>query len=314
VHEAEREDAVVTAVRAAVKEVLMSWGLYARRLRQQVFPGVVVLSYHGLRCDVWPPSTMAFENLHVTVDTFEAHCRVLRDTCDPISLDDWRAARAGARPLPQRPVLITFDDGYRTVLTLGVPVLRRFGLPAAVFVCSAPARARTMLWFDAVARTDSEAAVEPLKGASYEEWAARAASLAVPTSDDDPHALLTPVEIATLSAIDGMEVGAHTANHPILASASLAVQRREILENKDSLEHWTARRVSAFAYPNGRPGVDYTRATVGLLAELGFDFAFSTRPEFARPSDQPLEYPRFLVLASVSATELTHRLCYSWQR
>ena len=304
----------MTAVREAVKDALMSWGLYARRLRQQVFPGVVVLNYHGVRRDIWPPSTMAFENLHVTVDTFEAHCRVLRDTCDPISLDDWRAARAGVRPLPPRPVLITFDDGYRTVLTLGVPVLRRFGLPAAVFVCSAPARARTMLWFDAVARTRGEAAVEPLKSASYEEWAALAASLAVPTPDDDPHALLTPVEIATLSAIDGIEVGAHTASHPILASASLAVQRREILENKDSLEHWTARRVSAFAYPNGRPGVDYTQESVDLVAELGFDFAFSTRPEFARPSDPPLEYPRFLVLAAVSATELAHRLCYAWPR
>jgi len=304
----------VTAVRAAVKDALLSWGLYARRLRQRVFPGVVVLNYHGLRRDVWPPSTMAFENLHVTVDTFEAHCRVLRDTCDPISLDDWRAARAGVRPLPPRPVLITFDDGYRTVLTLGVPVLRRFGLPAAVFVCSAPARAHTMLWFDAVAQTRGESAVEPLKTASYEEWAAQAASLMVPISDDDPHALLTPVEIATLSAIDGLEVGAHTANHPILASASPAVQRGEILENKDSLELWTGRGVSAFAYPNGRPGVDYTQETVGLVGELGFDFAFSTRPEFARPSDQPLEYPRFLVLASVSAPELAHRLCYSWPR
>src|SRR5207302_9659128 len=152
---------------------------------------------------------MAFENLHVTIETFEAQCAVLRETCHPISLDDWRAARAGRRPLPDRPVLITFNDGYRTVLTLAAAVLRKFDLPAAVFVCSTPARSRTMLWFDAVARTFGEAARECLQRATHEEWAASAA-LGIPTRDDDPHALLTPAEVATLAATGRIEVGAHT--------------------------------------------------------------------------------------------------------
>lgn len=291
----------------------MGAGVYARRLRRQTFPGVVVLNYHGLRRAAWPASTIAFANLHVTVETFEDHCRLIRETCDPISLDDWRAARSGSRPLPDRPVVITFDDGYRTVLTLGAPVLRRFALPAAVFVCSEPARARRLLWFDAVARKRGEAAVEPLKSVSHQEWEAGVGT-GVPTSGDDPQALLTPDEVGALSSVDGFEVGAHTANHPILASATPDVQRSEIAENKRCLEQWTGKPVRAFAYPNGRPHVDYTAQSVRLVRELGFDFAFCTRSDFARPSDDPLESPRFLILASVNASELAHRLSYAWPR
>ncbi|MEK6609597.1 MAG: polysaccharide deacetylase family protein [Gemmatimonadota bacterium] len=38
------------------------------------------------------------------------------------------------RPFPERAVVITFDDGYRHVLRTALPVLRRYGLPAAVFL------------------------------------------------------------------------------------------------------------------------------------------------------------------------------------
>ena len=87
-----------------------------------------------------------------------------------------------------------------------------------------------MLWFDALARTRGEAAVEPVKSVGYDEWAGIAATVAAPADADDPHALLTPADVATLAAIERIEIGAHTANHPILASANLAVQRRELLE------------------------------------------------------------------------------------
>ena len=63
----------------------------------------------------------------------------------------------------------------------------------------------------------------------------------------------------------------------------------------------------AFAYPNGRPRVDYNETTLALLGELGFDFAFTMRPSFATPDEPPFERSRFLVLAEVTAPELAHR-------
>jgi peptidoglycan/xylan/chitin deacetylase (PgdA/CDA1 family) len=249
----------------------------------------------------------------VTADTFEAHCRLIRETCHPISLDDWRQARAGIRPLPERPVLVTFDDGYRTVLTLGQPILSRYEIPFVVFVCSGASGTRRMLWFDAVARTRGEAAVEELKRASFGDWAA-ATSVSIAVADEDPHAVLTPDEVRVMAQLAGCEVGSHTANHPILAAASLPVQAREITEDKRRIEEWTAKPVRAFAYPNGRPGVDYTDETVNLVRSSGFDVAFSSKPAFALPSDPPLQRSRFLMLSDVTASELAHRLCFAWAR
>ena len=156
-----------------IKRMLLATQQYRRVLGRTVLPGVAVLGYHGLRPDGLGPGAVPFENLHVTASTFEAHCRLLRDTCHPISLDDWRAARSGGNPLPARPVLITFDDGYRSVATIAAPALKRYGLPAVVFACSEPIANRRLLWFDAVASRAGEAAVDAWKMRDYEELAPR---------------------------------------------------------------------------------------------------------------------------------------------
>ena len=301
------------AARAA-KAVLDASGHYIRRLRMDRFPGVAVLCYHGVRPDGLRRGAATFQGLHVTAAELEAHCRLLSSACDPISLDRWRESLAGGPPLPRRPVLFTFDDGYRSVLTVAHPVLARYGIPAAAFICSDPVRDQRLLWYDALARAEGEAAVERWKEAPYLEWRAVCARVARPAAEEDPNAPLTSAAVRTLAQMEGFEVGGHSAGHAILSRADRHDQRREILENTAALEEWSGRPVRAFAYPNGRPGVDYTPMTVTLLRELGFDFGFTTRPGFARPDEPALERSRFLMLAGIPAAELAHRLAYSWRR
>lgn len=297
----------------AIKGALLRAGHYRRVLARTAFPGVAVLGYHGVRADDSPAGTMAFENLHVRAATFAAHCRVVRSTCDPISLDDWRAALDGKGALPERPVLITFDDGYRSVLTIAAPILAKHGLPAVVFACTEPMQSRRLLWFDHVAATYGETAVEAAKARSYTEWAEAYASSAA-VADDDPRALMTPAEIGDLARRPGIEIGAHSARHPILSQASNAQQIEEIASCRDALIKWTGKLVRAFAYPNGRPRVDYTAETVAIVHALGFDVAFTTRPGFAAATEPPLERSRFVVVSEVSAAELAHRLARTWPR
>src|SRR5467141_957015 len=98
------------------------------------------------------------------------------------------ARRINRPPLPPRPVLITFDDGYRSVFTIGAPMLAAHGLPAVVFACSDPVARRALLWFDAVAARDGEAAVEPWKGRDYAPWLAACARGTQAVSDTDARA------------------------------------------------------------------------------------------------------------------------------
>jgi len=303
-----------TLLTREAKRTLLCAGYYARRLRADRFPGVAVLCYHGVRDDRWAAGTMVFEDLHVRAGELEAHCRLLRETCQPISLTDWRTALRNGSSLPARPVLVTFDDGYRTVFTLARPLLQRYGIPAAVFVCSQPVERRRLFWHDAVAQACGEPEVQRLKAAPFNQWQTSCEQYAREAAGDDPHAPLTAAEVRALAATAGIEIGAHTVAHPILARASRAEQREQIQRNKTVLEQWTGGAVTAFAYPNGRPEVDYTKDTVELVKESGFALAFTTRHGFAGTAEPALEHSRFLMLAGISAAELAHRLCHSWRR
>jgi len=298
---------------AAVKHGLLTMGEYRRALARTTLPGVAVLGYHGLRADDLPAGAVAFENLHLRASTFDAHCRVIREYCDPITLDDWRDAAAGRTQLPPRPVLITFDDGYRSVSRIGAPILAAYHLPAVVFVCTETIAHRQLLWFDDVAARDGEAEVERRKGYDYERWLATCTSTA-PVDDDDPRAPMTVDELVAMDRSGWIEIGGHTRRHPILGLASRERQGEEIGDNLDAIQHWTGRPVRAFAYPNGRPDVDYNMTTVDLLKERGIDVAFTMRPSFARPDEPALERSRFLVVNDVSGAELAHRLAYTWPR
>jgi biofilm PGA synthesis lipoprotein PgaB len=53
---------------------------------------------------------------------------------NPVSLDDILKAAGGKRPLPPKPVLLTFDDAYRSYYDFVVPVLEKFNYPSVVSV------------------------------------------------------------------------------------------------------------------------------------------------------------------------------------
>ena len=302
-----------SVIASSVKRRLYDVDFYHRRLRRDRFPGVAVLAYHGVRPDEPAPERQPFAALHVHAKELDSHCRLLRETCHPISLAEWRSTLRGEAILPERPVLVTFDDGYCSVWKHALPILLRHSIPAVVFVCSGPVEGRRLFWFDAVAREKGEEEVERMKASPLDQWqsSSRADSHA---NEDDLAAPLSVEELKKLAAQPGIEIGSHTVSHPILANAPYETQRREIVDDKARLETWIGKPVSSFAYPNGRPGQDYTASTVGLVGESGFDVAFTTRPGFACADESPLECSRFLMLTGISREELAHRLSFSWRR
>jgi peptidoglycan/xylan/chitin deacetylase (PgdA/CDA1 family) len=302
-------------VSQTAKQALQAFGFYRHRLHRDPYTGVAVLAYHGVRDDHWPGGTMSFENLHVAASRLAAHCECLRRLgCSFLSLADWEQIARGLRPLPPRAVLVTFDDGYRNVLTCGLPILERYSIPALVFVSSGPVARQVRFWFDAVASRDGEEAVERAKGLDYDAWRELAMGAEAAVAPGDPHAPLTIEELQRLAAHPLVTIGAHTESHPILARASIGAQRAEIVASRRALESWIGRPVSAFAYPNGRPGADFTAETVEAVSAAGFSHAFTTAPAFADPHAAPLEHPRFLMLDAIDASELAHRLAVSWPR
>jgi peptidoglycan/xylan/chitin deacetylase (PgdA/CDA1 family) len=296
--------------RQAAKQALFNVGYYHQRLAQSEFAGVAILCYHGLRSRTDPPAP--FNDLHVDLDVFDAHCRFIATACDPISLDDFRAALDGRRALPPRPVIVTFDDGYRSVLEHGLPTLERHGIPAAVFVCIEPVLRSQHFWFDTLCRQEDEEAVLRAAAMPYREWRRQKESMAAGCYEHEKHRPLTVRELRQLASSPLIEIGGHTLSHPALARASVEEQRCEIAGCRTALEDAIGKRVNAFAYPFGQTGVHYTAETAGRVREAGFDLAFSTQPSLARTDDGSFDVPRFVVLDAVTDVELAHRLTHSW--
>jgi peptidoglycan/xylan/chitin deacetylase (PgdA/CDA1 family) len=304
-------DPALPGVRRAVKRVLFAAGYYRRRLSRLEFPGVAILCYHGVRAD--DRESLPFNELHVTRRTFERHCRLLSESCNPISLDDLRAARAGVRALPPRPVLITFDDGYRGVLEYALPVLERYKVPAVVFACAGPVLGGTHFWFDVLCRTSGEGAVVEAKRAPYAEWKALVAGLETAAPVSERHRPLTLDELKTLAASPLIEIGGHTMSHPTLALTPIDEQYREIAGCRRALQDAVNKPIDAFAYPYGSLIQDYSPDTVAVVKETAFTLAFTTEQCFGAVDGDPYQIPRFVMLESVDDVELAHRLSHSWR-
>ena len=95
-------------------------------------PGAVTFCYHGLLDG--RGESVPFGDLHVTRDVFDGHCRLIAETCDPLSLSDLQAVLAGERAMPPRPIVITFDDGFANTLENAAPVLSGAGFTSIQFI------------------------------------------------------------------------------------------------------------------------------------------------------------------------------------
>jgi peptidoglycan/xylan/chitin deacetylase (PgdA/CDA1 family) len=82
-------------------------------------------------------------------DEFERQMYWLARNANPLTLDEVLNVRDGIAVLPRRAVLVTFDDAYRDFAEHAWPIMRRYGVPATLFVPTAyPGRRQRCFWWD----------------------------------------------------------------------------------------------------------------------------------------------------------------------
>jgi peptidoglycan/xylan/chitin deacetylase (PgdA/CDA1 family) len=107
-----------------------------------------------------------------------------------------------------------------------------------------------------------------------------------------PSLMLTTEQLRSLRR-HGISVGAHTVTHPILTTLEDTEAQREVAQSKADLEAITGEAVELFAYPNGRPGVDYDARHVEIVKNAGFKAAVSTAWGVGRGGTDLYQLPRF---------------------
>ncbi|KPH98888.1 polysaccharide deacetylase [Actinobacteria bacterium OK074] len=171
---------------------------------------VPILMYHAVATD---PGD-ATRALSVTPEAFAEQMALLRDLgCHPLDTADLADRWRTGKPLPERPVLVTFDDGYEGVHRHALPVLAQHGFTATVFVATG--------W---------------LRGAH-----------------DTGGALDTMLDWEQVRALAaaGAEIGGHSHTHPQLDQLDDDTLRRELLRCRELVTAELGARPRSFAYPYG---------------------------------------------------------------
>ena len=255
-----------------------------------------------------------------TRESFERQMRLLARFFNVVPLSE-AADKIASETLPPRAVCITFDDGYADNYVNAWPVIQKLGLPATIFVATRYLDGGRM-WNDTVIETvrrikgDSvdlttlglgvhpiassaqkrqavRHILETLKYCLADEREQRVTALADYAETPLPdNLMLSSAQVAEL-ADSGIEIGAHTVSHPILASVDDARAREEIEDSKAALERIIGREVTSFAYPNGRPNIDYDSTHVSIVKAAGFKRAVSTHAAGATRLTDLFEMPRF---------------------
>jgi peptidoglycan/xylan/chitin deacetylase (PgdA/CDA1 family) len=250
---------------------------------------------------------------------FEQQLGFLKANFNLISLRD---AVDGLRTnsLPPRAACLTFDDGYADNATIALPLLQKHGVHATVFVATGFLGGGRM-WNDTIIELirNAPAAIDltaagygaftldtiaqrrqaiatllgALKYLPMQERLQRVEAIAalLPVSPRTD-LMMTPAQVRQLHEA-GIEIGAHTVNHPIIARLPAAAARQEIADGKHALEAMIGAPVRLFAYPNGKPGQDYQAEHVAMVKQLGFEAAVSTSWGAARPGSDLFQLPRF---------------------
>jgi len=137
--------------------------------------------------------------------------------------------------------VITFDDGYADNITAALPVLKKHGVPATLFVVTGDVGGEGVVWPEA--------------------------------GEDLPADMLSWDSLSKLKA-DGWEIASHAHEHVHLARYEEAKQEELIERSISEIEEKLGERPVSFAYPYG----SYDHRTKRVLKRLGIQLAVTIKP------------------------------------
>lgn len=302
---------------------------------------VTLLGFHGLCENVGDLGILDW-SLHLPVSGFRSICALLASDYRVISMADLIEARKNGTKLPDNAAIITFDDGYASNYELAFPILKKFGLPASIYVTTGFLDSEDMLWFQrvdlALGRTQKPTIdwkingkklrmllvtreqrqqslvrlIPELKELSDADLLHEVCRLEemlgvkTPGPDELPQ-LMRPMTwdmAREMSASGQIEIGGHTHTHPILARCDSIAMRAEIFTCRDRIREELGTIPLTFAYPNGGQD-DFTQETMSLVKEAGFQAACSAINGRVDDQSSLLQLPRYGTPESIWEAEAT---------
>lgn len=233
---------------------------------------------------------------------------------------------ASGRKLDRNSVALTIDDGRRSCYEFLFPLLKEFQFPATFFVVSSFIRGEDWIWTDKVLWL-SEQPTPPenlvpgkldgvfrsLNRIRPEERNARIGAMAksvgiiIPTRIPPKYSPCSWSELREMADSGLMEVGSHTATHPILSTITEEESWDELTRSRAQIEEGIGRKVRSFCFPNGMPG-DFRPSQVRQVEDAGYDCCVLAHFGMVRNDCDRYQLPRIGMARKSTAEQIAKYL------
>jgi len=175
----------------------------------------------------------------------------------PITVKDYAQLVRKSSSLPDKPVILTFDDGFVDFYNSAFPILQEFHFPATIYVVT-----------------------DYIEGTS--KW--------LKTVGEEDRRMLTWSQLSEVQRA-GIECGTHSATHIHLDIAKPEIAHQEISRSKDTLEQKLGSPVHTMAYPYGH----YTKTVCQMVIEAGYFAACAVRNAMSHTNDNLFSLARISI-------------------
>jgi len=199
-------------------------------LAKQEMKKIPILMYHSISRHATPK----FKPFTVSSESFADHMAYLRQHAYTLMTVTQlvKVLTQEGSVLPERPIVLTFDDGFADFFTDALPILQQYGFPATLYVTTGFV-------------------------GSTSRWMQR---------EGEATRLMLTWEQLTEICMCGVELGGHSHSHRQLDTLPLTIAQDEIVHCKRLLEDHLGQEVLSFAYPHGY----HSATTKRLVREAGY--------------------------------------------
>ena len=195
---------------------------------------------------------------YIAIDKFEKHLKLLKFLgFETLTFSDLADKGMISRlQTGKRYCMITVDDGFKDNYHLMLPLLKKYGFKAVVYMVS---------------------------GVDHNKW-----DVEHPNTPEKRFDLMNEQEIKAMAESGFIEFGGHTLSHPFLSKLTSEQKYKEISENKAYLERLLGQKLISFAYPYG----DLDQESRQIVQQLGYQFAVATNSGPLAMHQDPFEIRR----------------------
>jgi peptidoglycan/xylan/chitin deacetylase (PgdA/CDA1 family) len=295
-----------------------------RKIQQVLKSGAIVLLYHRV-IELDPDPQL----LAVSPDNFDAHLAYLKKKYTILSVAELEDLLEKKKKIPKKSVALTFDDGYADNYKEALPILEKYNVQALFYICTGNLNTNKEFWWDEIERILLISATLPdtlnlvmqnelkifntgsliSRKQVYEQLLPELRILNVQTRNEiitqlrlwsnnnvprESNRSLSFKELQILANSENAVIGAHTHNHPSLASVSHDEQIRDVEKSKNVIKEIIGVDTKHFSFPFGTIN-DFSNDTIEICQSLGFEIIAANIPKVLDNKSNKLRYPRFLV-------------------